>query len=72
MIYANSPQAKGRIERVWKIFQDRLVSEMRYEKINTLEKANEYLLNIYLPQHNKKFSKKPKLSNSAWRKMPKK
>ena len=70
MIYANSPQAKGRIERVWKIFQDRLVSEMRYEKINTLEKANEYLLNIYLPQHNKKFSKKPKLSDSAYKKIP--
>ena len=47
MIYANSPQAKGRIERLWGTFQDRLVSEMRYEKIDEMEPANNYLLVNY-------------------------
>jgi len=70
MIYANSPQAKGRIERLWGTFQDRLVSEMRYEKIDEMKDANEYLLNIYLPSHNKKFSRQPALKESAWREIP--
>jgi hypothetical protein len=65
MIYANSPQAKGRIERLWGAFQDRVVSEMRYEKIDEMKDANEYLLTTYLPKHNKKFSKKPKVLESA-------
>ncbi|OQB75327.1 MAG: hypothetical protein BWX89_00053 [candidate division TA06 bacterium ADurb.Bin131] len=70
MIYAGSPQAKGRIERLWGTFQDRLVSELRHEKIDEMNVANEYLLNIYLPSHNKKFSKEPKVSETAWRKIP--
>jgi len=70
MIYANSPQAKGRIERLWGTFQDRLVSELRYEKIDEMEPANDYLLSVYLPSHNKKFAKEPKLKESAWKKIP--
>ena len=54
LIFADSPQAKGRVERVFKTHQDRLVKELRLEQINTLEDANR-LLKSYLPVFNKKF-----------------
>lgn len=54
LIFAHSPQAKGRIERVFKTLQDRLVKELRLGKINTLQDANR-LLKAYLPIFNKKF-----------------
>ncbi len=55
LIYANSPQAKGRIERLFETFQDRFVKELRLEGVKTLEEANQ-LLKCYLPKFNKKFS----------------
>jgi len=54
LIFAHSPQAKGRVERVFKTLQDRLVRELRLERINTLEDANR-LLGSYLPVFNKMF-----------------
>jgi hypothetical protein len=54
LIFAHSPQAKGRIERVFKTLQDRLVKELRLASIDTLEDAN-LLLKTYLPVFNKKF-----------------
>ena len=54
LIFAHSPQAKGRVERVFKTLQDRLVKELRLEHINTLEDANR-LLDAYLPIFNKRF-----------------
>ncbi len=55
LIYAHSPQAKGRIERLFETFQDRLVKELRLEKVKTLKEANQFLKS-YLPKFNKKFS----------------
>lgn len=55
LIYANSPQAKGRIERLFETFQDRFVKELRLEGVKTLEGANR-ALRYYLPKFNKKFS----------------
>lgn len=55
LICANSPQAKGRIERLFNTLQDRLVKEMRLKKINTIEEANNYLPE-YIKEHNAKFS----------------
>jgi len=55
-IAAYSPQAKGRIERLWKTFQDRLFHELRLEKIRTLEEANEYLQKKFLGRYNRKFA----------------
>lgn len=52
---ANSPQAKGRVERRNGVFQDRLVKEMRLLKIDTLEAANEYLERLFLPEMNRRF-----------------
>lgn len=55
LIHANSPQAKGRVERVFRTLQDRLVKELRLSGINTIQAANEFLVE-YLPKHNRKFS----------------
>src|SRR3972149_2943651 len=70
VIHANSPQAKGRIERLFKTFQDRLIKEMRLKDIRTLEKANEFLQN-YLPTHNKRYSIKAAKTADLHRAVPK-
>ena len=67
LILAHSPQAKGRIERLWNTFQDRLVSELRLAKAKTVEQAT-IVLEHYLPVHNRKFSK-PTQAQPAWRKV---
>jgi hypothetical protein len=54
VIHAYSPQAKGRIERLFGVFQDRLVKEMRLEGVSTKAKANKFL-ETYLPRYNRKF-----------------
>lgn len=66
LILANSPQAKGRIERLWGTFQDRLVSELRLARAKTLEQA-QAVLDRYLPEHNRKFSRAVQ-AKPAWRK----
>lgn len=71
MIYANSPQAKGRIERKFGVFQDRLCSEFRLYNISTLEDANRYLWEKFIPQHNRMFSRTAKEPDSAYRPLPK-
>jgi transposase len=57
--HANSPQAKGRIERLFGTLQDRLVKEMRLRGIGTLEEANAFL-EEYLPIYNRRFSVSPR------------
>jgi hypothetical protein len=52
LIWAHSPQAKGRVERSFKTHQDRLVKELRLAGISTLEAANAFLWGVYLPDHN--------------------
>jgi hypothetical protein len=54
LIFAHSPQAKGRVERVFKTLQDRLVKELRLAQASTLDEAN-YILKAYLIVFNKKF-----------------
>jgi transposase len=71
IIFANSPQAKGRIERLWNTLQDRLIPEMRLRNIRSFETANHFLQNVYLPNdHNKRFAVVPTVLESAWRKVP--
>ncbi len=65
-IYALSPQAKGRVERLWGTAQDRLTSELRLAKARTVEDANE-VLREYIPDHNRRFAVPALDSNSAWR-----
>lgn len=69
-IAANSPQAKGRVERLWGTFQDRLVSELRFANACTIEEANEVLRGV-LADHNHRFCRKPKDPQSVYRKPPK-
>lgn len=69
VIYALSPQAKGRVERLWGTLQDRLVSELRLVGANDIRTANKVLLK-YTPQHNAKFAIPPQSANSAWRPLP--
>ncbi len=56
MINANTPQAKGRVERLFGTLQDRLVKELRLNNINAIDEANKYLKNIFVPKFNNKFS----------------
>ena len=58
LIPANSPQAKGRIERLFRLFQDRLIKEMRLAKITNYTRANKFLINEFLPWYNQRFAKK--------------
>jgi transposase len=57
VIAANSPQAKGRVERNHGVDQDRLVKELRLLGISTIEQANKFLEKTYLPKMNRKFSR---------------
>lgn len=69
VIHALSPQAKGRIERLFRTFQDRVVKEMRLKGIKTIEEANRFLEG-YLPVYNKKFSVKAKKEEDLHREIP--
>ena len=55
VIYAYSPQAKGRVERLFGILQDRLVKELRLKGISSIEEANQYLPE-YFKKHNEQFA----------------
>ena len=59
LIHARSPQAKGRVERLFKTLQDRLVKEFELQGIKTRDEANMFLKNVYIPEHNKKFAVHP-------------
>lgn len=69
-IGAHSPQAKGRIERLWGTFQDRLVAELRLAGASTLDEANAVLA-AFLPRFNRRFAKAAPQPGSAWRPVPK-
>ncbi len=56
IISTTSPQAKGRIERLWRTFQDRLAKELFQQKITTLKQANAYITNTFIPRFNARFA----------------
>lgn len=68
LICANSPQAKGRIERANKTLQDRLVKELRLRRIHTLEEANAYA-EEYRAAHNERFARLPECDVDAHRQL---
>jgi len=65
-IPSRSPQARGRIERLWGTFQDRLVSELRLAEARTIEEANQVLWN-FLPRYNQRFAISATQPGSAYR-----
>jgi hypothetical protein len=58
LIAAHSPQAKGRVERLFKTFQDRVIKELRLAEVSTLDAANAFLKS-YLPIYNRRFAVLP-------------
>jgi transposase len=68
-IAAHSPQAKGRIERLWGTFQDRLTSELRLAGACDLETANQ-VLGRFLSDYNRRFPRAPREAETAWRPAP--
>ena len=54
------PQAKGRVERLFRTLQDRLVKELALCKIETIEEANKFLKEVYIDRYNQKFRKQAK------------
>lgn len=68
-IAARSPQAKGRIERLWGTFQDRLTSELRLGGAGNLASANQ-VLHRFIAEYNRRFARAPRETPSAWRPAP--
>jgi transposase len=70
LIAARSPQAKGRIERLWGTFQDRLVKALREACASNREEANQVLAS-FIPKHNQHFQVKPTQEGTAYVSWPK-
>jgi len=68
-IAALSPQAKGRIERLFGTLQDRLIAELGLEGVQNLREANRFL-KFFIPRFNRRFAVCPRESEKAWRKAP--
>jgi transposase len=68
-IAAYSPEAKGRVERLWRTLQDRLTKELRLANITTLEEANAFLP-AFIERYNQRFAKAPKDPHPAWVPLP--
>lgn len=70
-IIALSPQAKGRVERLFRTLQDRLVATLELEGITSIASANTYIEDTFVRQFNEKYAQPAADTQSAWRKMPK-
>ena len=69
-IGAYSPQARGRSERAFLTLQDRLVKELRLAGITTIEEADAFIREVYLPEHNARFAVGPAGEGSAFTPIP--
>jgi len=68
-IAAHSPQAKGRVERLWGVLQDRLISELRLAGAHDRDSANA-VLRKFIADYNRRFAQKPREMETAWRPAP--
>src|ERR1019366_600597 len=68
-IAARSPQAKGRVERLWGVLQDRLTSELRLAQARDLDSANA-VLRVFCADYNRRFARRPAGMQTAWRPAP--
>jgi transposase len=68
-IAARSPQAKGRVERLWGVLQDRLTSELRLAQARDLDSANA-VLSRFIADYNRRFARRPRETATAWRPAP--
>lgn len=69
-LVAQSPQAKGRVERLWNTLQDRLVADLRLAGITTLAAGDVFLATTFLPAFNAQFAAPPTMAASAYRPVP--
>ena len=70
LIFAYSPQARGRGERLNGSFQNRLVAELALRRIRTLRRATEYLNTVFIPRYGRRFGRSPAEARPAWRPVP--
>lgn len=68
-IAAHSPQAKGRVERLWGVLQDRLTSELRLAQAADIDSANA-VLRKFIADYNRRFARQPRENPTAWRPAP--
>jgi hypothetical protein len=68
LIIAGSSQAKGRIERLWRTFQDRLLAELAFHSITEMDEANRFLKEEFVPAYNLQFGVEAEESEPAYRK----
>ncbi len=68
-IFALTPQAKGRVERLFGVLQDRLIAEMGLKNITETAVANMFLTNHFIADYNRRFAIDPEVSQPAWRKV---
>ena len=69
IIHAHSPQAKGRVEKLFKTLQDRLIKELRLAGISTIKEANEFLEKVFLPKFNARFMVEPRSQANSRKKL---
>lgn len=69
VIHAHSPEAKGRVEKLFRTLQDRLIKELRLTGISTIKEANEFLEKIFLPKFNAKFMVEPRSKANLHKKL---
>lgn len=70
LIFAHSPEARGRAERINGAFQDRLVAELRLKDIHNAKDATRYLNHHFIPRYCRRFGLPPQDKTSAWRTLP--
>lgn len=69
-VFALTPQAKGRIERLFGVLQDRLIAEMELRDIKEMDAGNRFLTEQFIEAHNRRFARAPEVSHRAWRRLP--
>lgn len=66
LVLAGSAQAKGRVERLFRTLQDRLIAELGSARVGTIPEANKYLEEVFIPDFNGKFSHPPRDAKSGF------
>jgi len=69
-IFALTPHAKGRVEKLFGVLQDRLIAEMELREIQEISGANTFLKELFIKDYNRRFAIDPEVSQPAWRKVP--
>lgn len=70
LITAHTPQAKGRVERLFQTLQDRLVKELRLNNVSTIPEANVFLKKIFIPWFNGRYAVQPQSTANMHRPIP--